>query len=68
MDAVSWACMSIVIFSFTRWIFPRLFHSRVPRYEEIAKRGYTVTSREVSEVRDEQDFLQLLETAIARAD
>ena len=52
---------------FTRWVFPRLFHSRVPRYEEIAKRGYTVTSREVGQVRDEQDFLQLLETAIARA-
>ena len=53
---------------FTRWVFPRLFHSRVPRYEDIAKRGYTVTSREVGQVRDEQDFLQLLETAIARAD
>lgn len=52
---------------FTRWVFPRLFHSRVPRYEEIARRGYTVTSREVSRVRDEQDFLQLLETAIGRA-
>ena len=51
---------------FTRWVFPRLFHSRVPRYEEIARQGYTVTSREVSQVRDEQDFLALLETAIAR--
>jgi hypothetical protein len=47
-------------------VFPRLFHSRVPRYEEIARQGYTVTSREVSTVRDEQDFLALLETAIAR--
>jgi len=52
---------------FTRWVFPRLFHSRVPRYEQIAKQGYTVTSREVAQVRDEQDFLTLLETAIARA-
>jgi len=51
---------------FTRWVFPRLFHSRVPRYEEIARQGYTVTSQEVSQVRDEQDFLALLETAIAR--
>ncbi|MCK5665735.1 MAG: ATPase [Thiotrichaceae bacterium] len=52
---------------FTRWIFPRLFHSRVPRYEAIAEpHGYTVTSEEVSQVRDQQDFLQLLETAIAR--
>ena len=51
---------------FTRWVFPRLFHSRIPRYEEIAKRGYTVTSQEVAAVRNEQDFLQLIETAIAR--
>ena len=51
---------------FTRWVFPRLFHSRVPRYEEIAKRGYTVTSQEVSSVKNESDFLALIETAIAR--
>ena len=50
-----------------RWVFPRLFHSRVPRYETIAEQGYTVTSREVAQVRDEQDFLGLLETAIARS-
>jgi hypothetical protein len=54
---------------FTRWVFPRLFHSRVPRYEAIARpHGYTVSSQEVAQVRDEQDFLQLLESAIARAD
>jgi len=52
---------------FTRWIFPRLFHSRVPRYEEIAKRGYTVTSQEVATVRDERDFLSLIESAIGRS-
>lgn len=52
---------------FTRWVFPRLFHSRIPRYEAIAKpHGYTVTSQEVSQVRDEADFLELLETTIAR--
>lgn len=54
---------------FTRWVFPRLFHSRVPRYEAIARpHGYTVSSEEVAEVRDEQDFLALLETAITRAE
>lgn len=54
---------------FTRWVFPRLFHSRVPRYEAIARpHGYTVSSEEVAEVRDERDFLQLLETAIARTE
>ncbi len=51
---------------FTRWVFPRLFHSRIPRYEEIAKHGYTVTSRELAEVGGEAEFLQLLERAIER--
>ena len=52
---------------FTRWIFPHLFHARVPRYEAIAgPHGYTVTSAEVAQLRDEGDFLALLETAIAR--
>jgi hypothetical protein len=52
---------------FTRWVFPRLFHSRLPRYEAIAgPHGYTVTSQEIAQVRDEQDFLALVETAIAR--
>lgn len=54
---------------FTRWVFPRLFHSRIPRYRAIAEpHGYTVTSREIAQVRDEQDFLSLLELAITRKD
>ena len=51
---------------FTRWVFPRLFHSRIPRYEEIAKQGYTVTSEEVAQLKNEKDFLALLESAISR--
>ncbi len=52
---------------FTRWVFPRLFHSRVPRYEAIARpHGYTVSSTEVGQLRDEQDFLDLIEQAITR--
>ena len=51
---------------FARWIFPHLFHSRLPRYAEIAKLGYTVTSEEVDQVQNHEDFSQLLETAIAR--
>ncbi len=52
---------------FTRWVFPRLFHSRVPRYEAIARpHGYTVSSTEVAQIRDEADFLGLVEAAIAR--
>ncbi len=52
---------------FTRWIFPRLFRARLPRYEAIARDGYTVTSREVGQVRDDRDFLLLVEQAIARS-
>lgn len=52
---------------FTRWIFPHLFRSRIPHYEAIAgPLGYTVTSLEVNQVRDEADFLALLELAISR--
>ncbi|KOR30151.1 ATPase [Achromatium sp. WMS2] len=55
--------------AFTSWIFPRLFKSRVPRYEAIAKPfGYTVTSKEVAGIRDETDFNELLEVTIARDD
>ncbi len=53
---------------FTRWIFPHLFHARIPRYEAIARpHGYTVTSAEVAQVRNESDFLKLLEVAISRS-
>ena len=52
---------------FTRWIFPRLFRARIPRYDAIADPyGYVVTAHEVAQVRDEGDFMELMETAIAR--
>lgn len=52
---------------FVRWIFPRLFHSRIPRYEAIAKDyGYTITTDELANVRTEEDFVSLVSEAIAR--
>ena len=51
---------------FARWVFPRLFHSRLPRYDAIAKLGYTVTSEEIDQVQNDSDFLNMLETAIER--
>ncbi|MDZ7839379.1 MAG: ATPase [Gammaproteobacteria bacterium] len=52
---------------FIRWIFPRLFHARIPRYRAIAGRyGYTVSAEEVARVRDDEDFIELVETAIDR--
>jgi shikimate kinase len=50
---------------FVRWMFPRLFYSRVPRYEEIAQRyGYTITTTELAAVQDETSFLAMLERAV----
>ena len=51
---------------FSRWVFPRLFHSRLPKYDAIAELGYTVTSEEVARVENGADFVRLLETAIER--
>lgn len=52
---------------FVRWVFPRLFNSRIPRYEAIAKQyGYTITTDELAKVQDEPDFVALVEKAIAR--
>jgi hypothetical protein len=52
---------------FVCWMFPRLFYSRIPRYEAIAERyGYTVTTDDLGQVRDEASFLALLEQAVGR--
>ncbi len=52
---------------FVRWMFPRLFRSRIPRYETIAREhGYTVTTEEMARLRNENDFLRLVETALER--
>lgn len=52
---------------FTRWIFPRLMNARIPRYEAIARdHGYTVSSKEIAAVKNEADFLALLEDVIQR--
>ena len=51
---------------FARWVFPHLFHSRLPRYDAIARLGYTVTSEEIEGVQDDADFLNMLEMAIER--
>lgn len=54
---------------FVRWVFPRLFRSRLPRYEHIAEQyGYTVDAADVFNVSSEAEFLMLLEDAIARRD
>ena len=52
---------------FVRWVFPRLFYSRIPRYEAIAKEyGYTITTTELAKVQTEQEFLALIERALEK--
>ena len=52
---------------FVSWVFPRLFRSRLPRYEAIAAEyGYTVDASEVAAVSGEQDFLSLIQGALGR--
>jgi shikimate kinase len=52
---------------FVRWVFPRLFYSRIPRYEAIAReQGYTITTTDLSRVQTEEDFLQLVEHALEK--
>ncbi|HGX93520.1 MAG TPA: ATPase [Candidatus Tenderia sp.] len=53
---------------FVRWIFPRLFNSRIPRYDAIAEQyGYTITTTELSQVQSDDDFFALVETALQRS-
>jgi shikimate kinase len=52
---------------FVRWMFPRLFNSRIPRYDAIAQQhGYTVSTQELWQLETADDFLQMIETAIKR--
>ncbi|MHB8743130.1 MAG: ATPase [Sulfuricaulis sp.] len=52
---------------FVRWMFPRLFYSRIPRYQAIVdQHGYTVTTEELKEIRDEAGFLRLVEKVLER--
>ena len=52
---------------FARWIFPKLFYTRIPRYEAIvAEHGYTLTTEEVSAIQTESDFLDLVGQVLSR--
>jgi len=53
---------------FVRWVFPKLFYSRIPRYEAIAsKYGYSISTDELAKVNSESDFLSLIEDVLSRA-
>jgi len=51
---------------FVRWVFPRLFSARIPKYEALAREyGYTVTTTDLAAVQNEQDFLALIERVLS---
>jgi hypothetical protein len=51
---------------FVSWVFPKLFMSRLPRYEAIATEyGYTLDANAVAAVSNEDDFFKLVASALA---
>ncbi len=51
---------------FASWVFPKLFRSRLPRYEAIASEfGYTLDFSDLQSVQSEDDFVDLVCRAIA---
>jgi hypothetical protein len=51
---------------FVAWVFPRLFHSRLPRYAAIAREyGYTVDAADLGKVCSEADFMAMIGAALA---
>ena len=52
---------------FVRWIFSKLFYSRIPRYDAIAEKyGYTITTDELHQVTNKEELMALIEKAIQR--
>lgn len=52
---------------FVTWVFPELFHARLPRYQAIADdHGYTVSADEAAQVNNEADFIELIAQTMTR--
>lgn len=50
---------------FVSWVFPELFKSRLPRYQAIADQyGYTLDATATAQVKTEEDFIQLISSAL----
>jgi shikimate kinase len=46
---------------FVRWVFPRLFYERIPRYEKIAgEYGYTISTTDIESIQSDNDFLDVI--------
>ncbi|MGH8498554.1 MAG: ATPase [Methylococcales bacterium] len=52
---------------FVSWIFPKLFYSRLPRYDIIANEfGYVLAAEDIAQVKSEQNFLDLVADAMRK--
>lgn len=50
---------------FARWVFPKLFASRLPKYERLADQyGVTIPSAALKSITTSEDFLALLDAAL----
>jgi hypothetical protein len=53
--------------AFAAWGFEALLHDRLPRYQALADRyGYCVEASDIANIRDGQDFLELMRKAISQ--
>ena len=53
---------------FVQWIFPELLEHRRPLYDALAdQHGYTIDAREIDQINNETDFLDLVVSAIKAA-
>lgn len=50
---------------FARWVFPRLFDLRIPKYQHLAEcYGVTISTRDLYQVKSEDDVLRLIAAAL----
>lgn len=50
---------------FVSWVFSRLFHARLPRYQAIADQyGYTIDASQIQQIKGEADFIELIAGAL----